>query len=132
MRIINYRRDDLRSARCGFAKISSEDREWLVDQLTHLLLEISERSNCGDDLWQAATEPDQRLWGRGQRWGSWRPNTMLSVIAGLIEKLGRGDLTDRQVDHCRQIIRVCAALRQHKILQSPLADCQFTQQLIYE
>lgn len=100
---IIYRKDYPTTARTWFAKMTRPDREQLERRLTDLLVYLGEKSiNPQVEPWLSASERAKSIWG----WSSYesKPNNLISVLAGAIDKLRRGgDLTDRQLEHCEKI-----------------------------
>lgn len=107
---LEYRKSTPARAQTWFAQFPPRQAQQLLDQLSKWHAEISEASVLGTDrdrdLWQIATEPDAKTWHRAQQHRN-QPNTMLSVLAGAIEKLRSGyDLTEKQLDHVQKISAV--------------------------
>ena len=119
---IEYRRDGTKQARTGFAKITARETEFLKSTLQRLLCEICEHAAINDKVWQTAQQPDQEFWGRGRYFGSWLPATMISVLAGSIDKLGRGDLTDAQVEQVNKIFQVVKEFNSQDLLRVKIPE----------
>lgn len=105
-----YRRTHPQTSRTWFAQFPPHQHSALLTQLISWSVKISEASVLGTDqdreLWRTATDPDHKLWHRAQQHRN-QPNTMLSVLAGSIDKLQRGaDLTEKQLRHCENIALV--------------------------
>lgn len=112
MRKIYYTRDTGKSGRQEyFAKISQADRDFYIKNLSRAIRDINEHSTVPDsELWQTVTTVD-RYWGKGQRFEKWRPQTMLSVMAGLLEKLQEGgDFTEKQVANSERVFHALEQL----------------------
>lgn len=127
MQKIQYRRDDTKNARTGFAILTQSDRLRLKTALEDLLTEITEHSVSDDDIWRAAVQKDQKLWGRGQWMGQWQPNTMISVLGGAIKKLRDGDLSDKQVQHVNHIMQVAAEFNRMAAMRVKIPEYQLVQ-----
>jgi hypothetical protein len=100
---IIYRKDYPTTAKTWFAKMTRQDREQLERRLIDLLVYLGEKSiNPNSDPWVSVSERSKSIWG----WSSYesKPNNLVSVLAGAIDKLRRGgDLTDRQLEHVEKI-----------------------------
>ncbi len=129
MQKIEYRRDLTKNARTGFAKISQADTGRLKTALEDLLTEITEHSVSDDEIWRAAGQKDQKLWGRGQWMGQWQPNTLISVLGGAIKKLRDGDLTDKQVQHVNNIMQVVVAFNLTGLMRVKIPEYQLVEAL---
>lgn len=120
---ISYTKDTGKNATVAyFAKITASDRSLITHNLVTLLTEITEHSVLDDAAWHTARQKDQKFWGRGRYFGTWQPNTMISVLGGIIDKLvvKGGDLTDRQVTHVNRLFEVADEMQQQGLLRKPV------------
>lgn len=110
---ITYSWDHPARSRTPFQKYHARTRDQILDQLIKWQNRIGEASTLGTDLdreiWSTATEPND-LWGRAQRHRN-QLNTMMSVMAGAIDKLrSGGDLTERQAENVVNIAEIMNTL----------------------
>lgn len=111
---LEYRQSRPPGARTWFARFPPRQHQQLLDQLIRWQSEICEASVQGTEqdrsLWSIACAADRDIWHRAQQHRN-QPNTMLSVLAGAIDKLRRGgDLTEKQLGHVRDI---CTIMHHH-------------------
>jgi len=107
---IQYKRFETANATTWFAVMRKKDTDLVRQQLERWQCQISEASVQGTDidqeLWAVATTPDKEIWHRAQQHRN-QPNTMISVLAGAIDKLrGGGDLTAKQLGHVIKISEI--------------------------
>ncbi len=96
---IQYRKDYPKTAKTWFAKVRPQDSKAMERAYTDLLIYLSEKSlNPDSDIWTAVTQRSKKHWGFSNY--EERPNNMLSVLGGIVDKLRKGgDLTERQLDY---------------------------------
>ena len=119
-----YRKDrkDLQGqAKCWFAKFDRATFDQILDRCIRIQNEIGEASCQGTQsdiqLWDAATETNAKYYGRAEEHNN-KPNTLLSALSGIIDKMRRNknqnDLTEKQLDHLKNIMLVITFIKNEK------------------
>ena len=108
------RKDLEKKARTWFSKFDQFTTDRVLSKCTEWHNQIAEASTLGTatdrEIWQTATLPDREFWGVASRHQN-APNTLLSVLAGVIAKLrSGGDLTEKQLENLKKIAEVMSAL----------------------
>jgi hypothetical protein len=100
---ITYRKDHPKTAKTWFAKVRPQDSKAMEKAYTDLLIYLSEKSlNTDSDVWQAVSTRSKKHWGFSNYED--RPNNLLSVLGGIVDKLRKGgDLTEKQLAYATLI-----------------------------
>lgn len=123
----------------AFQHYHSTTRDQILDQLIKWQNTICEASVQGTDLdreiWSVATTPCKDSWGRAQRHRN-KINTMMSALAGAIDKLrSGGDPTEKQAENIKNIAEIMNTLlgteqwQWEDISQKPQKNLTLHQQL---
>jgi hypothetical protein len=104
---INYRVDMPLTAKTWFAKMTQTDAQLVQSTCQKWLNEFCEHSvSPKSGLWQLANMKDGKNLGKSSKSKSHPDNTVLSSLSGICDKLTRGDLTAKQLEHLEQICSI--------------------------
>jgi hypothetical protein len=110
-----------------FYKFRTRDSELLLLALQDRMLYICQLGSSRDATDQEvykllAVEPSKKLFGSAPHYNN-QPNTGLAALAGAIDKLRRGDLSQKQVDHIKPTLKLLAHQYPRKF-----SDIEFVEQ----
>ena len=85
-----------------FIKMRSEDAQWLREHCNSIIYWIAELQASDEQLYSTLTTVRDDMFGKSSHKG--QKNTALSALAGAAEKLRRGDLSQKQIDHITPLL----------------------------